>query len=99
MCRVLEPNADITKVKLELQEVDVPAVEPGFVLVKMVRTLSNLIPHRTPSVLAVPRVAVYPIRAEPLCWQRLLPPGALQYPARLPEEANAASETAVPQHS
>jgi hypothetical protein len=35
-CRVLEPNADITKVKLELQEVDVPAVEPGFVLVKMV---------------------------------------------------------------
>jgi hypothetical protein len=34
--RVLEPNADITKVKLELQEVDLPVVEPGFVMVKMV---------------------------------------------------------------
>lgn len=39
--RVLEPNADITKVKLELQEVDLPVVEPGFVMVKMVAAPIN----------------------------------------------------------
>jgi len=98
VCRVLEPNADITKVKLELQEVDVPAVEPGFVLVKMVRTPPTVNRTERLRYLQCPVLPSTPFD-QPLCWQRLPPPGALQYPARLPEEANAASETAVPQHS